>query len=64
MNRGVDESRMRGVDFPISLSALLTLSLFRRESPRIRRLILVRHVHLESSIHALEKPFSGSDTWE
>jgi hypothetical protein len=42
MNRGVDESRMRGVDFPISLSAPLTLSLFRRESPRIRRLILVR----------------------
>jgi hypothetical protein len=42
MNRGVDKSRMRGVDFPISLSAPLTLSLFRRESPRIRRLILVR----------------------
>jgi hypothetical protein len=42
MNRGVDESRMQGVDFPISLSAPLTLSLFRRESPRIRRLILIR----------------------
>jgi hypothetical protein len=42
MNQGVDESRIRGVDFPISLSAPLTLSLFRRELPRIRRLILVR----------------------